>query len=188
MKSIKELFLNKYGLSGENFDLLKSFMTEHKKSKGDILIHEGEVHHSIYFIKTGAMRSYYINKKGKDVTYWFGFEGDIAASLGNFINSKPSLENIELLEDSVVLKISKSKLLELYETNLELANFGRKLAELALLEMEEQILLTQFTDAKSRYLKLIDKFPQILRRVKLGHISSYLGITQVTLSRIRSEK
>lgn len=187
MNSIKERFINKYGISGESFDLLNSFMIEENKSKGDLLIQEGEIHHSIYFIKTGAMRSYYINKDGKEVTYWFGFEGDIAASLGNFVNSQSSLENIELLEDSVVLKISKSRLLALYETNLELANLGRKLAEQALLEMEEQILLTQFTDAKSRYLKLIEKSPQILQRVKLGHISSYLGITQVTLSRIRSE-
>lgn len=188
MDSIKEIFLNRYELSFANFDLLHSFMTEETRLKGEVIIHEGEVHHSVYFIKSGAMRSYYINKDGKDVTHWFGFEGDVAASLGNFINSKPSLENIELLEDSVVLKISRSKLLELFSTNLEMANFGRKLAEYALLEMEEQILLTQFTDAKSRYLSLIDKFPQLLKRVKLGHISSYLGITQVTLSRIRSEK
>lgn len=188
MNSIKKLFLSKYEISVESFDLLNSYMTEINKSKGEVLIKVGEMHHSIYFIKTGAMRSYYINKDGKDVTYWFGFEGDVVASLGNFIYSKPSLENIEFLEDSVILKISKAKLLELYETNLELANFGRKLAEQALLEMEEQILLTQFTEAKNRYLKLIDKFPQILHRVKLGHISSYLGITQVTLSRIRSER
>lgn len=188
MNPLKEILISKYGISSESFDLLNSFMTEERQPKGVLLIKEGEIQHFIYFIVTGAMRSYYINKDGKEVTYWFGFEGDIVASLGSFINSKPSIENIELLEDSVVLKISKSDLLRLFNTNLELANFGRKVAEQALLEMEEQILLTQFTDAKNRYLKLIDKFPQILQRVKLGHISSYLGITQVTLSRIRSEK
>ncbi|BDD03987.1 Crp/Fnr family transcriptional regulator [Aureibacter tunicatorum] len=188
MNSSKDLFQHKYEISGESFELLNACMSEESKSKGELLIKVGEIHNYIYFIKTGAMRSYFINKDGKEVTYWFGFEGDIAASLSNFIKSKPSMENIELLEDSVILKISRSKLLELYETNLELANFGRKIAEKALLEMEEQILLTQFTDAKSRYLKLINRFPEILQRVKLGHISSYLGITQVTLSRIRSGK
>lgn len=188
MDSIKKIFLNRYGLSTTNFDLLYSSMTAHTRLKGEILIREGEVHYAVYFIKSGAIRSYYINKEGKDITYWFGFEGDIAASLGNFINSKPSLENIELLEDSVVLKISRSGLLEFYTTNIEFANFGRKLAENALLEMEEQILLTQINDAKSRYLSLINKFPQILQRVNLGHIASYLGITQVTLSRIRAQK
>ncbi len=188
MDSIEETFFNKYGLSTTNFDLLHSFMTEHTKPKGEVLIREGEVHQSVYFIKSGAIRSYYTNKDGKDITYWFGFEGDIAASLTNFINSKPSLENIELLEDTVVYKISKSKLLELYLTNIAFANFGRKLAENALLEMEQQILLTQVADAKSRYQTLINKFPQISQRVKLGHIASYLGITQVTLSRIRAQK
>lgn len=188
MDSIKEIFLNRYGLSIANFDLLHSSMTEHTRSKGETLIREGEVHHAVYFIKSGAVRSYYTNKEGKEITYWFGFEGDIAASLSNFINSKPSLENIELLEDSVVLRISKSKLIELYDTNIEFANFGRKLAENALLEMEQQIVLSQVADAKSRYLSLINKFPQILQRVKLGHIASYLGISQVTLSRIRAQK
>ena len=188
MNSIKNIFLNHYKLSSESFELLNSILSEEHKSKGDLLIKEGEVHHSVYIIKSGALRSYYINKDGKEVTYWFGFESDIAASLGNFIHSKPSLENIECLDDCVVLKMNKDKLIALYETNIELANFGRKIAEQALLEMEEQILLTQFTDAKSRYIKLITKYPHILQRVKLGHISSYLGITQVTLSRIRSEK
>lgn len=175
-------------MSSESFDLLNSLITEENKSKGDLLIKVGEVHQSVYFVKSGALRSYYINKDGKEVTYWFGFEGDVVASLGNFVNSTPSRENIEFLEDSTVLKISRPKLLELFDTHLELANFGRKIAEKALLEMEEQILLTQFTDAKNRYLKLIEKFPHILQRVKLGHISSYLGITQVTLSRIRAER
>lgn len=188
MNSIKELFQKQYGISAESFELLNSLMTKENKAKGDLLIKVGEVHHSIYFIKSGAMRSYYINKDGKEVTYWFGFEGDVVASLGNFINAKPSLENIEFLEDSVVLQMSRNKLIGLFKTNLELANFGRKVAEQALVEMEEQIMLTHFTDAKNRYLRLIEKFPGILQRVKLGHISSYLGITQVTLSRIRSEK
>ncbi|PWJ43211.1 Crp/Fnr family transcriptional regulator [Sediminitomix flava] len=188
MDLIKEIFLNRYGLSTANFDFLNSLMTEYTKRKGELLIRKEEVHHSVYFIKKGAVRSYYINEDGKDITHWFGFEGDIVASLGNFIGGKPSLENVELIEDTVLLKIDQSKLLELYSTNLEFANFGRRLAENALLEMEEQILLSQVLDAKTRYLSLIDKFPQILQRVKLGHIASYLGITQVTLSRIRSQR
>lgn len=188
MNSIKDLFQQKHDLSGKAFELLNSRMTEETRSKGELLIKEGENHPFVYFIVQGAMRSFYINKEGKEVTYWFGFEGDIVASLGSFVKSTPSLENVELLEESTVLKVKKSDLLQLFNSNIELANFGRRIAEKASLEMEEQILLTQFTDAKSRYLKLIDKFPHILQRVKLGHISSYLGITQVTLSRIRSEK
>ncbi|MBD0404244.1 Crp/Fnr family transcriptional regulator [Flammeovirga sp. EKP202] len=188
MNSIKELFINRYGLSPENFDLFYSNITEVTRSKGEEIISKGEIHHSVYFIKKGAVRSYYINADGKEITYWFGFEGDVIASLGNFVESKPSLETIELLEDVELWKIDRSKLLDLYNTNIELANFGRQLAEIGLLEMEQQILLNQVTDAKTRYLSLIEKHPQILQRVKLGQIASYLGITQVTLSRIRAQK
>ena len=161
-------------------------MKEVNRKKGDFLIKEGQTHDFVYFIKEGALRSYYINKHGKDVTFWFGFEGDIVASLSNFIESKPSLENVVFLEDSLLLKMRKSTLLNLFHSNIELANFGRRIAEIALLEMEQQILSIHFTDAKSRYLTLMEKFPFILQRVKLGHIASYLGITQVTLSRIRA--
>lgn len=188
MNTLKEIFLNRYALSPASYELLLSIMTERQRKKGEVLVRVGEVHQSVYFIESGAIRSYYINNDGKEVTLWFGFEGDVAVSLANIIHLEPSVENIELLEDAVILELNRSKLLELYATNIELANFGRKLAEQALLEMEDQILSIQFTDAKTRYLSLINKFPHILQRVKLGHISSYLGITQVTLSRIRAEK
>ncbi|UTW63071.1 Crp/Fnr family transcriptional regulator [bacterium SCSIO 12741] len=187
MSSFKTIFSEKYSLSPVACDTLFSEMKEVEKKKGEILIREGEVHSSIYFIKKGALRSFYINDEGKDVTLWFGFEADVAASLSNVIELKPSVENIEFLEDSTILKIQRSVLFDLYHSNLELANFGRHLAEIALIEMEQQILSTQFVDAKSRYKALIQKSPHVLQRVKLGHIASYLGISQVTLSRIRAE-
>ncbi|ANQ51693.1 Crp/Fnr family transcriptional regulator [Flammeovirga sp. MY04] len=176
MHSIKETFTNRYALSEENFEILRSHMSLIEKQKGELILKEGQVDHSVYFIEKGAVRSYYFNKEGKDVSVWFGFEGDIAVSLGNFIHAHPSLENIELLEDTTLLKISNSTLQELYATHIDLANFGRRLAEQALLEMEQQIFLSQTSDAKTRYHSLIDKFPGILQRVKLGHIASYLGL------------
>jgi CRP-like cAMP-binding protein len=187
MDTIKEIFTERYGLDAKGFALLQEKMTVHQFPKGELLVKEGETHHSIYFIEKGAMRSFYVNEDGKDISVWFGFEGDIAASLGSFIQSKPSIENIELLEDSVLLKISNKDLRPLLDSNLALSNFGRRLAENALLEMEQQIMLTQYNDAKKKYQNLIERFPEVLQRVKLGHIASYLGITQVTLSRIRAE-
>ena len=77
MDSFKSLFTNKYSLSEFAFNLLYSRMKEVKGKKGDFLIKEGQTHEFVYFIKEGALRSYYINKDGKDVTLWFGFEGDI---------------------------------------------------------------------------------------------------------------
>ena len=188
MNPFETLFRNKYSISQSAYNTLYSEMEEVKMKKRELLVKEGRVHDFVYFIKDGAMRSYYINQEGKEVTTWFGFEGDVAASLSSFIESKPSFENIVLLEDSTLLKVKQSTLLSFFDSSLELSKFGRKLAEIALLEMEQQIFLNQIADAKSRYDLLIEKNPQILHRVKLGHIASYLGITQVTLSRIRARK
>jgi CRP-like cAMP-binding protein len=188
MQTIKNILAERFMLSPRGFETLQNKMTVETFKKGDTLLRQGEVHQAIYFIEQGAMRSFYINEDGKDITVWFGFEGDVAASLGNFISGKPSLESIEMLENSTLVKINNKDLKDLFEVNIEIANFGRKVAETALIEMEEQILLTQFSDAKSKYQNLIKRFPQLLQRVKLGHIASYLGITQVTLSRIRAEQ
>ncbi len=74
-----------------------------------------------------------------------------------------------------------------YATNLEIANWGRKLAEIELIKTEERFISRQLGTAIDRYKKLLEENPSLINRVQLGYIASYLGISQVTLSRIRTE-
>jgi CRP-like cAMP-binding protein len=187
MEKLLDEIQNIYPISKGSFALLSSKIEVISLNKKDLLIKDGTINRYVYFIKKGAVRSFYY-KDGREITLWFGFEGNIAVSLNNFINQKPSSEIIELLEDTSFYRISLTNLLHLYKSNIEIANWGRRLAEFALLEMEEQILSIQFQEAKSRYLNLLNKFPHILQRVQLGYIASYLGISQVTLSRLRANK
>ncbi len=91
------------------------------------------------------------------------------------------------MEDSVLYRIANSTLQELYLHYIGLSNWGRKLAELELIKTEERLINRQFKTAAERYHELISNAPSLIKRVQLGHIASYLGITQVTLSRIRAE-
>ncbi|HUH25654.1 MAG TPA: Crp/Fnr family transcriptional regulator [Flavobacterium sp.] len=140
----------------------------------------------MYFIKKGIVRAY-APMPDREVTFWFGSEGATVVSMNSYVNNKPSYETIELLEDCILYQINSETLQNLYKTDIEIANWGRKFAEDELIKSEERLISLQFKSAKERYLDLIQHHPNLIQRVALGHIASYLGITQVSLSRIRAD-
>lgn len=154
--------------------------------KGHFLFREGKKNRDVYFMLDGIARVYYLCN-ATEVNLLFGIDGEFLISLKSYVENKPGYENIELLEPSKLLKIEYSDLQNLYETDITIANWGRKLAERALIETEERLMFRQFKTATQRYKELIEKQPCLLQRVQLGHIASYLGVSQVTLSRIRAE-
>ena len=104
----------------------------------------------------------------------------------SFFKDQPGYESIELLENAVLYRISSKDLQDLYRQNIHIANWGRKFAEYELLKAEQRFMDLQFKTATERYQDLLVNSPAILKRVQLGYIASYLGITQVSLSRIRA--
>jgi len=182
LKKIKNI----YPLEEEHLNLLLSSLSCMEFPKNHLLIKAGKIEPVLYFIETGIARAY-IDGLNNRITFWFGMEGDVVLSYNSYINGKPGYENIELLEHSKVYEINNAALEELYQTHSSLANWGRKLAELELIKTEEQYISKMFKPAKERYHELLRLYPSLIKRVQLGHIASYLGVTQVTLSRIRAE-
>jgi CRP-like cAMP-binding protein len=121
------------------------------------------------------------------LTFWFGKEGDVVLPMKSYVDNYQNYENIQLLEDCVLYQLKIDALRKLFETDINIANWGRKLAERELVKTEELFISRQFRTASQRYEELLTKQPEIIQRVQLGYIASYLGITQVSLSRIRSE-
>lgn len=154
--------------------------------KGYILLRAQKVESTIYFIKKGIVRAYE-NTAENEITFWFGQEGDPVISMKSYIKSEKGYEDIELLEKTELYQISSAQLQTFYSEDLHIANWGRKLAEQELIKTEERLIAMQFKTATQRYKDLLDQQPGLLNRVSLGHIASYLGITQVSLSRIRAE-
>lgn len=175
-----------YILPKASKDLLKQHLTEVNLSKGTLLLQQNKIENDIYFIKKGIVRAY-VQMPDYDVTFWFGSEGATVLSMKSYVNNEPSYENIELLEDCSFYKIHSDVLQNLFKTDIEIANWGRKFAESELIKSEERLISLQFKSAKERYLDLIHHHPNLIQRVALGHIASYLGITQVSLSRIRAD-
>lgn len=167
-------------------DLFSRHVSEVQLPKGSFLFQQHKIEKRLYFLKKGLVRAY-ARTPDDEVTFWFGMEGSIVLSMKNYIKNEKSYEDIVLLEDCTFYEIHSDILQSLFKTNIDIANWGRKFAELELIRAEERLIDLQFKTAKERYTDLITHHPDIIQRVALGHIASYLGITQVSLSRIRAD-
>ncbi|MFY1046180.1 Crp/Fnr family transcriptional regulator [Chryseobacterium sp. GP-SGM7] len=161
-------------------------ISEISHPKGFCLMEANKVVSYIYFLKKGIVRAY-ASTENNDITFWFGTEGEPVVSMKSYVDDKPGYESIELLEDCDFYVLETSKLKKLFNEDIYIANWGRKFAERELVKTEELIISRQYKTALERYKDLLREKPYLLQRVQLGHIASYLGITQVSLSRIRAE-
>lgn len=174
-------------ISPEGQLALASVLVRKEVPKGYVLLEHGKICRHLYMLEKGFARGYY-TQDGRDISLWFAFEGDILASYYSFVTLKPSYTTIEILEDSTIAGVSYDQLNELYRSYPEFNLIGRLMTEKYFIELEERTLSFQFQSASERYHQLIERHPQLLQKASLGHIASFLGISQETLSRIRAKK
>ncbi|BAV07301.1 cAMP-binding domain of CRP or a regulatory subunit of cAMP-dependent protein kinases [Filimonas lacunae] len=175
-----------YPLPPHTLQLLKTQVSEVSHPKGHILLRANRVEQVMYFIKKGIVRAY-SEYEDNEITFWFGKEGDPVLSMKSYVLKEKGYEHIELLEDCELYEIEVAQLEALFHQDIHIANWGRRLAEKELIKTEERFISRQCRTATERYKELMNESPHLLQRVQLGHIASYLGITQVSLSRIRAE-
>jgi len=147
----------------------------------------GHTCRTIYFIKKGVARIYYF-KDGIDITESFFFENSVIARVESLFTGKPSRKAIQILEDAEIIAINANQLFKLYDTFPEIERLFRKIFEAGYVETVNRIEGIQFHSAEERYNALINEAPNVLMRVPLKYVASYLGITQVSLSRIRGHR
>lgn len=146
---------------------------------------EGKTCRHLYFLEQGALRGYY-TLEGKEITHWFAFENDFVTSFHSFITQQPAVENIQLLEGSILWNISKERLNILLNKFSEIERVVRIVYENYYIQLEERFINSQFKSATERYQNILEEMPHVIEKIPLGYIASYLGISQETLSRIRS--
>jgi len=173
-------------ISSGAWEALSKALKRVEISRHSFLLQEGMVCNNLYFLEKGCLRGYY-NLDGKEITYWFGFENNFITSFYSFISRKPSVENIQILEDSILWGISFEALNKLFDFHHDLERLVRIINEQYYIRLEERMMAMQFKTARERYELLMETSPHILQRISLGQIASYLGISQETLSRIRSQ-
>lgn len=152
--------------------------------KGATLLREGQYCDKTYFIVNGCARVYYL-KDGKDISDWFAFENDFVCCINSFFLNIPSPHYIEVLEDSVVLEISRESVEKLADTYRDFERLSKIIFIKTMLRQQERISSMQFHSAEQKYKNILSIHPNIDQRIPLTHIASYIGITLETLSRIR---
>ncbi len=134
------------------------------------------------------LRNYYYDPKGNEITHWFASEGMLVTIPPRFFNRKPSTFRIEAIESSILRTITYAQMENAFDQSRKLERFGRILVTEIMTVLGRKIIDLQTKTAEERYDDLLQEHPDIFQRAKLGHIATYLGITQQSLSRIRSRK
>jgi CRP-like cAMP-binding protein len=173
-------------LSKESKKALLTVMVRNELPKGKVLVSFDQLCTSVYYIETGLARTYYL-KDGKEVCERFSPDRSFCCSIVSYMTRETDQRQIELLEDSVVWTIPYTELEKLYDASHEIERLGRYIHCMELVEMHHRLSNIQFESAQEKYAHFIAKHRDLMQRVPLGMIASYLGITQETLSRIRAQ-
>ncbi len=167
--------------------IFQSLFEEKEIPSKTVLLREGEVSNTIFLIKKGCLREWF-NKDGKDITFQFFFEGQPVASIDSFMNKKPSLFSIESIKSSTIVSIERKYFENLLDTYSEFKN-GFQDFIFERFRNYSQLFLSRIKDTpQERYDELIKKHPEIIKQVPQHYIASFLGVTPISLSRIRNRK
>jgi CRP-like cAMP-binding protein len=159
---------------------------ELKIKKGRHLLKPKQDCNYLAFIQQGSFRVYYYDINDKEIITWFSFTAMVITDLLGLYTTGKAQFYIEALEDSVIYKISKRDLENLYKEYPIYREFGRKFAEEALTMLMQRTMSLHTKSAEERYKELL-QIPDFMQKIPLKYIASFLGVTDTSLSRIRKK-
>lgn len=171
--------------SGKLLDELLASAEVIELKKDEILIMEGKFDPNIYILKEGVIRYTYMDGI-KEMIFAFALSGSVMIAMHCYYANHPAFYQLEACCQSTVLKVSKNHYNQLIDTYHEFAKWALSLAQAQIFYLEKKDSVIN-GNARERLLSLISRRPEIIKKVQMKHIASYLGITQQYLSRLNSE-
>jgi CRP/FNR family transcriptional regulator, anaerobic regulatory protein len=175
-----------YPLNEEIKECLTAVTVIKDYPKKSLLLQEGQTAHYAYFVLKGLARAYHITD-GKEITTRFMDEGFIITSWLSFYTQKPGDEFIETMEDSILGCIHYDQIQKMYRDIAEFNIIGRKLAEYFFFLSEQRTKMLRKHTTEERYRFFLKQHPDLLQRIPLKYIATYLGMNEETLSRVRNK-
>lgn len=151
------------------------------------LLQEGKISKTMFFIEKGCLRTW-VNANGKDITTQFFFEGDRVSSIESFRTNQPSLYSIESIEPCILQTISQKDFQSVLENSPGMKKEIQEHLFRRLTQSQKIFFSFLKNTPQQRYQELIEEYPHIIQRIPQHYIASYLGITSVSLSRIRNRR
>lgn len=156
--------------------------------KGEVLISQGQEVKKIYFVTSGCLRSFCLDKNGKEHTLLFAIKNWWMSDYMAIYNKEYAMLTVESLTESKVIEFNSKELIEIHTRFPEFEPFQRVNLERHVVSLHKRILNQLQLTAPERYDLFLEQYPEIEQHCRNYHIASYLGITQQSLSRIRIEK
>ena len=188
MKELIKKIKTSQNLSLEAEEYFFSISKKKTFSKGEFLIWQGQNVNKIYFVRDGCLRSYCIDKNGKEHTLQFAIKNWWISDYIAIHNNESATLIVECLKESSVIEFNAKKINEMLTLFPEYEPFQRHILERHVVSLHKRILNQLQLTALERYDLFLEQYPDIEQYTRNYHIASYLGITQESLSRIRLKK
>jgi len=185
---LKENIKKDVTVSELQLDVICNYFEPSSVSKNNMLLVQGQLCKFEGFVKNGCFRVYTIDKKGNENTLYFAAKGWWLMDLDSFMNHAPSVLNIQALEDSEVLLISKTDKELLYREVPVVERLFRIMSQKAIIAWQRRLVRNHCLTAKERYEHFVNTYPSIVSKLTDRQISSYLGITHEFLSKIKRKQ
>jgi CRP/FNR family transcriptional regulator, anaerobic regulatory protein len=173
-------------LNAEEKELVRTKFQPRLFRKRQYVLQEGDICTQMCFVVRGCLRMYKIDEKGSTHILQFAAEDYWINDLGSFHGVKPSALNIDALEDTVVLQISRDDLISLYLQAPKFDRIFRVLIENSYVRLQERLLQNISSTAEDRYQSFLNVYPHLVNRLAQVQIAAFLGITPEFLSRLRN--
>lgn len=181
---IFEYFDRVYKIDPAARQALEALIREKTYARNETIQEIGSRCKTIYIVKNGGARIFYY-KDGHDITEHFAFENEMMVRVESLFTGQPTMKGIQALEASTIISIDAYALFQLYDKYHDIERLFRLLFEKEHVNTVKRLESLQFQNATERYLELLQS-TDLVHKIPLKHIASYLGITQVSLSRIRA--
>ncbi len=189
MEKLLQDIIFKFGqLPLSAFNKIAAITTFRSVHKGELLTERGRNNNSEYFILSGICQSFVTNPDGEPVTLSFFMDESVVSPHTTRIKDGRSMVNLKALSDLTIGEVEASLFEQLMVEDLDIRNFGNAVLRHELMEKVEKEIGLASLSAKERLAILRQKFPNLENLVPHTDIASYLGITNISLSRLRKER
>lgn len=184
-ENIRSIISSILPLSEEEWGIFENAFQVRTVPKKTILSRNNAIARELFFINKGLIRLYYINKRGEEITAFLFKENLFASCYESFLAQRPSIQEMETLEDCELLSITHDNLQYLYKKIPAINIVTRVVADQRFINGQKILSSFILKTPLERYTDFLADQPDLLQRVPLQYIASFLGITPVSLSRIR---
>ena len=166
-------------------EIISSYLTLREIPKQYTLVDLGDVAKEVYFVKKGCLRMFYISEEGNEVTGFVFPENMMVSSFESFLSREPSVQIIESIEDSELFVLSFNAINELYQKVPAMNILVRKILEQRMIHAQKVVAALIMNKPQDRYTAYQNLHPGLENRIPQHILASYMGITPVSLSRIK---